>query len=289
MNKKILLLVSLLLVGGAMAAVMISRSGEGQGPSEPDPVGVASLPGVSVAPAQPPTANPAASPVAPAGTAKPGAAEVKLTEAQKTKIIELLRQAGKAYVEGKHQNALRLANESLDLDPRNSLAVQIAGTAACALKMQSNAQAMFNRLSPGSPKRRLLVRICTRHGVQLAAGPQLDSGTSPTAVTAPGTPGAPGEAAGAPAKAPQKKLSSTSTRSTIRMARKSIVGCMKDRKGLVQVRMTVEGSGKVSAAAAMGQHASTEVGACVKKEVLKLSFPPFDGPSRTFIFPFISK
>ena len=287
MNKKILLLVTLVLVGGAVAAVMISRPGdndEGEG-SASDPVGVGAPPASFGAPA-PPAAQPSAG--KPAGASVKRAEATSLTEAQKTTIVGLCRQAGKAYVEGKYPDALRLANEALDMDPNNQVAAQIAGTAACALKMQSNAQAMFNRLPAGSPQRRLLVRVCTRHGVQLAAGPPPASGPSPTAATAPGAPGS--AAPGSPeAKASPKKPSSTATVATIRKARKSIVGCMKDHKGLVQVRMTVEGSGKVAAAAIKGKHASTEVGACVQKEVLKLTFPPFDGPPRTFIFPFIAK
>ncbi len=295
MNKKTLLVVVVLLVAGAVVAVVITRSpGESERDEAHDEDRGSHTGSVAGRPSTTPGADPGAPPgpgTAPA--ARPPAARraetPALTDDQKDRIVKLCRQAGTAYVAAEHQKAQRLANQALDMDPNNQFALRIAGASACALKMQSNAQAVYNRMDPTSSARNLLVNVCARKGITLATGPKPPTAAAPSA--APGTgPSSTGfEGADKKPEGAPKKLSSTAVTSTIRKVRKQIVGCMKDHKGLVRVRMTVEGSGKVAAAAALGDHAGTQVGACVKETVLKMTFPSFTGPPRTFIFPFINK
>ena len=285
MNKKILLVAILLLVVGAVVALRLSRS-----PHEDD----AQTDGSPAVTATPRPGAPRGSQTVrgqPAATAavKTGARTTipAFSDEQIDRIVGLCRQAGSAYAKGDYQQAQILANKALDLDPNNQFALRIAGSASCALKMQSNAQAVYNRLSPSSPRRRLLLRVCKRHGVTLATGPQLDAGP---AATATGAPAAAGEArgTGAAAAAAPQKLTSTAVTATIKRVRKEIEHCIKGT-GIVRVRLTVEASGKVTDAAVMGQHAATPTGACVKEVVLKMTFPSFSGPPRTFIFPFIKR
>ena len=288
MSKKTLWIVIAVLLVGVVVALLITRSsGDTNERGAPDqannsPTGTRQPgPGPSADPGVPeskPVAAPNASSVA---ASKPGAP--KLTDEQIKSIIELCRQAGTAYVAAKHQQAQILANKALEMDPNNEFALRIAGAAACALKMQSNAQAVYSRLDPSSSARNLLVNVCKRNGITLATGPQSASEPASAPATDPSSPGAP--AAKDTPEGKPAKLSSTAVQATIKQVRKSIEQCTKGQKGLVRVRMTVEGSGKVTDAAAVGQHASTPTGACVKDVVLKMTFPSFTGPSRTFIFP----
>lgn len=293
MNKKILIVAIILLVAGTVVAVLVSRSPKAT--PEADAPGAE---GTAAAAARVPQSNPGSAVARSPGrqpAADPGgprSAENKtdtptLTEDQKDRIVRLCRQAGKAYVAAEHQKALTLANQALDMDANNEFALRIAGASACMLNMQSNAQVVYNRLPSTSSARNLLVSVCARKGITLATVPRPapEPGTSPAA-----GPSASGfTAAGDKPEGVPKKLSSTAVSATIKKVRKEIEHCTKSKKGLVRVRMTVEGSGKVTSAAIMGEHAKSPTGACIKEVMLKMTFPPFTGPPRTFIFPFITR
>jgi len=77
----------------------------------------------------------------------------------------MLKDAQKAYVNGNHQHAAKLAQKVLALQPGNLIAAQILGASACYLKNQALAMSAYNRL-PAS-RRGMLKNMCQRNGINL--------------------------------------------------------------------------------------------------------------------------
>ncbi|TPV95338.1 MAG: hypothetical protein B7733_10495 [Myxococcales bacterium FL481] len=78
---------------------------------------------------------------------------------------ELLSQAKRAYDDGQHGEAYRLATVALDKSSGNPEAVRTKVLAACALRNRATAKAMFQSLAP--EQRARLRSQCREHGVWL--------------------------------------------------------------------------------------------------------------------------
>lgn len=57
--------------------------------------------------------------------------------------------------------------------------------------------------------------------------------------------------------------------------------------GMVQVQLTIESSGRVSSAAAVGTFASTPTGDCAVRAVKNMRLPPFAGPPLEITYPIV--
>lgn len=290
------IMLSLVLLAAALAVVLVLLWGS---PPEPDDPRPEETPEWGRTPSLVPAAE---VPAAPSKAARPGAqppvaAPPTAAPATPQRVTELVRRAQQAYVRGDYLQTMKLANQALDLQPNHAMALRVAGAAACAQKLLSNAQLAYNRLAHSPTARGLLVKICASHGVVLATGAPPASG--PSASPAPAGAAASGSGTGAgfdegagsgEGKAGKPRpVSTTALQASVHKVRTQIADCLAGKKGMVQVRITVAGSGKVTAATTLGQHAGSDVGGCVEGVVRSMTFPPFDGPPRTIDFPFIMR
>ncbi len=92
----------------------------------------------------------------------------------------------------------------------------------------------------------------------------------------------------------EKKPSRTEvSRSDVKSAMSKITakakGCynLYEQEGTVQIRFTVDPSGKISKAAAVGKFKGTDTGKCVATAVQGAGFDAFDGAPTTFTYPFL--
>jgi len=99
----------------------------------------------------------------------------------------------------------------------------------------------------------------------------------------------------APKKAEEDKKPTRTevSRSDVKSAMGAITakakGCynLYEQEGTVQIRFTVEPSGKISKAGAVGKFKGSDTGKCVATAVQGATFPAFDGAPTTFTYPFL--
>jgi hypothetical protein len=105
-----------------------------------------------------------------------------------------------------------------------------------------------------------------------------------------GVPDEPGAARKRAAEAPKKEgLDRSDVAAAMGAVQDRAKACQEkeDAVGTVQIKFTVDPSGRVAKASATGKYAGTPTGACVAAAVKSAAFPSWDGGPMTFTFPFL--
>lgn len=195
-----------------------------------------------------------------------GSVEEEVNEAQEeeTKIVEEVK-AKPAKAEAKAKKPTRLSKRKSDEPKKVAVIASAKSKAKDKKKDKETPKAKPKKLSKGASIDDVLSSVTGGVDTPIVARE---------------------EAVKKPSK---KRLERSDVAKAMKRISSAAKGCYSTEEfsGMVTVKYSVGPSGAITKASATGKHKSSKTGKCVVSAVRKAKFPPFDGATMSFSFPFL--